>query len=871
MTIAAALGVGVAAGLCVAAAPCCAQELSNSSLTVNVQAKDGSFAIAPRATANHPVLSARGGAEIDHAWVRTNDYPRYAVTTSTFSDALGPGHQISARYSGLDGKPDLIYTLQLYDERPYATVQVEVQNHTGKTLTMQAIRSIEATSIQAMGHAVIGIDGPEPADRILSDSYSENWPELVIYDLGKGPRQMHRASWSQVIYNRQSKQSLFLGALSADRFLTLMHLAYQGTGDDAKITSYTVDATGTTEMQKENALRGDPPEDAIELSLPLGDGQSMASERVMMATGSDYHDELLAYGDAIRRLHNARVTAPNLIGWWSWTSYHMAIDEGAALANAQWLADNLKSLGYTYYFIDEGYQYARGEYTTPNARMFPDGMRALGDEVRHLGLTFGVWVAPFEVSERAWVYENHKDWLVHNADGAPIPIVRGGQGTDTVYALDATNPGAQEHLRQTYTTLTREWGARFFKFDFMDTASIEGYRYRPNTTAIEAQRIGLEFIRGVVGDDVLIDKDGSAMLPPVGLVDMGRISADTSHGFANTKGVEPGIAARFYMNRNYFLDDPDAFNLTEELPVAPAGRGGQGGRGRGGAGQGAAARGPAPPVAGGGAGAGAARGGRGMGQPAGESLSDAQAAIALAAVSGGMYEIGDDLPILGSEKDRLALVKNQGLLDMAKISRAATPIDLLSYESEDEQPSIFFLREDPRQSMLVVFNWSDQPRSHSVELADLGLAATHPFHALDVLNAGVTVNVSAGAVQLKDMPAHSVRVIKLIDSDVRPAAPTISAQVPAQASVAQIISFSAQAQESGVPALAYHWDFGDGTTADGPQARHAYTRDADYTVQLTAPGLDGMTAHQNFALKVTGTQTPGDIHENTRYKESTDR
>ena len=37
------------------------------------------------------------------------------------------------------------------------------------------------------------------------------------------------------------------------------------------------------------------------------------------------------------------------------------------------------------------------------AGLFPDGMRPLGDVVRHLGLTFGVWTAPFEVSERAWV------------------------------------------------------------------------------------------------------------------------------------------------------------------------------------------------------------------------------------------------------------------------------------------------------------------------------------------------------------------------------------------------------------------------------------------------------------------------------------
>lgn len=818
-----AVGLGLAAVQCVSST-CGAQTLTNATLSVTVKPDEGSFQVAMQAEANRQVLSARLGAQIDGQWVRSNDYPDHRATASPFNDALGAGHQIRVTCTGMPGRPDLVYTLQVYDERPYATIQVEIQNHTGKVVTVQDLRSIEA-----LGQPIVGIDGPETADRVLSDSYSEDWPRLVIYDLGSGPRQMHRAAWSQVIYNRQSKQSLFLGALSADRFVTLMHLTYRGSGNDAKIASYTVDSTGTTELQRENSLRQDPPEDAIDLSLPLNDGQSMASEPVMIATGSDYHDQLLAYGDAIRRLHNARVSTPNLMGWWSWTSYYMAINEGAALANAQWLADNLKSLGYKFFFIDEGYQYARGEYATPNARLFSDGMRAVGDEVRQLGLTFGAWVAPFEVSDRAWVYQNHKDWLVHTADGKPIPIaLTASAHGDTIYALDATNPGAQEYMRQTYTTLTREWGVRFFKFDFMDTASIEGFRYRPNTTALEAQRIGLEFLRKVVGDDVLIDKDGSPMLSPVGLVDMGRISADTSHSFQNTKAVEPGIAARFYMNRNYFLDDPDAFNLCEELPVANGARG----------------------------------------QHDGESLSDAQAAIALAAVSGGMYEIGDDLPTLGSEKDRLELVKNQDLIDMAKISRAATPIDLLSYDPEDGQPSIFVLREDRRQSMLVVFNWTEQTRSHTLRLADLGLPADGKFLATDVLDARGLVILNGSSVRLADMPRHSVRVIKLIDSRVSPEAPVLIAQVPSQAQVGKIVPFSAETQDSGVPTLWYHWDFGDGTFADGPQATHAYTRDGDFTVQLAADGLDGLAAHQTFTIAVTGTQEPGDIRQNTRYKDS---
>jgi hypothetical protein len=340
-------------------------------------------------------------------------------------------------------------------------------------------------------------------------------------------------------------------------------------------------------------------------------------------------------------------------------------------------------------------------------------------------------------------------------------------------------------------------------------------------------------------------------------VNIGRISADTSHSFQTTKAVMPGLAARFYMNRKWFLSDPDAFNVEAQVPLTrtqastTAGPGGRAGRGAGEA-----------------AGGGAGRGGRGG--PL--TLSEAETSIVSAAVSGGMYEIGDDLPILGTETDRLDLVRNQDLLTMAKISRASTPMDLLSYETEDEEPSIFFLREDARQSILSVFNWTDGPRSHTLKLADFGLAANRTYQATDVLRQGRGVSLDAGTVRLDNQEPHSVRVIKLIDSATPAEAPSIAAQVPSEAGVTQVVTFSAEAREGGVPALAYHWDFGDGVTAEGARVTHAYTHAADFTVRLTADGLDGRAAQQSFPVRVTGTiNRSSDASGNTRYVEPTGR
>jgi alpha-galactosidase len=811
------------------AVPCSAQQLTNGNLSVTVNSQDGSYKLG--SVGSPPALQGSSSALVDHAWLRSRGYPSHSVSESPFTDPLGSGRQLTVTCTGLKDSPNLVLVLQLYTQNPYGTVQVRVRNETHKAVSVQAIRSVEAT-----GDSIVNLGGQPADERILSDSFSEDWPDLVIYDLGNAPGGMHRGVGNQLIYNRATKQSLFLGALTSDRFLTLLRLKTEGKGSGANIASYTVESTGTTEIQKDyseadtlkvKSLQSD----RIELSLPLNPGEEMSSERLMFMAGPDYLGQLRAYGSAIRRLHHARVSSEIPMGWWSWTAYYGAINEGETLTTADWLSQHLKSLGYKYLQIDDGYQYARGEYATTNATQFPDGMRVVAHRILRDGLVVGLWTAPFEVSSRAWVYEHHKDWLVHNAKGQPIPLEDlWKQDFDTLYALDTTHPGAQEYLRQTYKTLVREWGVRFIKLDFMDTTAIEGYYYRPATTALEAQRIGLQVIRDAVGDDVILDKDGSPMLNPVGIVDTGRVSADTGHSFLRSKTAAPGVAARFYMNGNFFINDPDAFNVTDTYLVEHAG------------------------------------------EHSSHSLAEAQASIALSAIAGGMYEIGDDLLALNNEKDRLALVENRDLLNMSKAGRASTPVDLMSYDAEDGQPSIFLLRQSPRQNILTVFNWTDRPRSRSLSLKDLGLPANSTMVATSVMDSNATFALEGDTIRIDNQSPQSALVVKLVDTAVAKTAPTVTARVPSKSKVGETIAFSAQADPDGVPATGYHWDFGDGTISEGSKLSHCYTKAADFTVRLTVDGPDDAAYEQSFSIGVTGELKPTpELRANRRFEQSPDK
>ena len=791
-------------------------ELTNETLRVSVSAADGSYSIA--AGSGSPVLRAGVAAQVDHHWIKSSDYPKRQISQSEFNDKLGHGHEATATFTGLASQPDLTYTIRVYSDRSYGEIRVQVKNVSGHAVEVQSIRTVEA-----LGNSILDLHGNGRADRVLSDSFSEDWPPFQIYDLGKAPNDMHRAVGSQLIYNRESKESIFFGTLTADRLLTIFHLKTQP-GAKPTIASFTADCTGTTEIQATedgSGVKEGPKENLIELSLPVANGSSLDSEPLMFAAGSDYHAQLENYGAAIKELHHSRIPEDNMLGWWSWTAFYMKITEGNSFTNALWLSQHLKDLGYNWFHFDFGYGYARGDYSTPNATKFPHGMRPLTQSIAQLGLNIGIWTAPFEVGEFGSIYQNHKDWLVHNAKGDPIQVTTDEEvRSEKVFALDCTNPAAQEFLRQTYRTLVREWQVKYIKLDFMDTTSVEGYFHRPHTTALENIRIGLQVIRDAVGNDVLLDKDGSPMLTPVGIVDQGRVSQDTGHTFQRSKEALPGIAARYYMHNNFFQSDPDAFTVSQQMIEE-----------------------------------------RRMKAPL--TLSEAEVSIALSAVSGGMFEIGDDLPTVGAAADRVALLTNAELLRMAKLGRASFPVDLLSYRAEDEQPSVFVLREDSRQTVVAVFNWTEKPSSHRLSFSDLKLNAGRRYSFTDVFDSKHEVSATGDSIQL-EQPAHSVRMVKVVDASVAAAASTIQVEVPNHAKVWDDVKLSATADPKGVPALSYRWDFGDGTAEDGRRVTHSFDKPGTYIVRLKVEGMDSVSAEKEATITVNGER---EIGPPTRYEE----
>src|SRR5262249_22913746 len=142
-----------------AAAPCVGEQLVNKDISLLVDAPQGSWSIG---FPDGPViLRSRTAAEVDHHWLRSSDYPGQATRQAAFTDALGSGTELVVTCSGLREAPELIYSLRLYAQQPFATLQVSVRNTTAREVRVATLRAVEA-----VGDDILELRGPAAADRV---------------------------------------------------------------------------------------------------------------------------------------------------------------------------------------------------------------------------------------------------------------------------------------------------------------------------------------------------------------------------------------------------------------------------------------------------------------------------------------------------------------------------------------------------------------------------------------------------------------------------------------------------------------------------------------------------------------------------------
>ena len=147
-------------------------------------------------------------------------------------------------------------------------------------------------------------------------------------------------------------------------------------------------------------------------------------------------------------------------------------------------------------------------------------------------------------------------------------------------------------------------------------------------------------------------------------------------------------------------------------------------------------------------------------------------------------------------------------------------------------------------------HWTEGPRSHTLSRAELGLPENGSFTFVDVLGSQAVqpLGVSLEVTQ----PRHSVRVLKLVRTDLPLASPAVIATIPSTGEAGETIQFVARPASEIEPVLQYVWDFGDGTSATGAATGHAYTHAGKFQVRVHSIGIADSSAEQRGEVTIHG-------------------
>jgi hypothetical protein len=400
------------------------------------------------------------------------------------------------------------------------------------------------------------------------------------------------------------------------------------------------------------------------------------------------------------------------------------------LRNAQFIQDKLGSR-YPYVLIDSGWFTCRGDWAANDK--FPGGMAEMARQIHGLGLKAGLWFAPFLVDKESALLQEHPDWFVRREDGS-LYVYKQDMSAPERYVLDGSHPAVQEWLTQLFAKVVKEWGYEYLKLDFLHAGAVEGKRYDPRMTALQALREGLRAIRRGAGDAAYIQQAIGPFLAPVGILDESRVGMDTEFRLSATATTSeiPVLNwqyALWYIRNNlagYFAQG-NLFNIApgEGVRLHPW------------------------------------------------TDEEAKTFLAVYALGGSIWLAGD-LTALPEEK--VLLLTRDDVLALGKLRQAARPVDLFAKPDrwagigsmdifQDSQrltfrdlPRIWHTSEDGKH-YVGLFNWHEHRSKITLRFSDIGLDP-HAAYVVTDLWSGEKLGAYQGEITLV-LDKHAHRLLQI--------------------------------------------------------------------------------------------------------------
>jgi len=224
-------------------------------------------------------------------------------------------------------------------------------------------------------------------------------------------------------------------------------------------------------------------------AVVLAPGKTLTTPRLACAFSPDGLDGLSRVWHRYERhLAGERIHRPRKVLYNSWEATGFDVDAAGQLELAKQAAD----IGAELFVVDDGWFTGRGDDTGglgdwyPDPAAFPQGFGAFVEDIRALGLDFGLWVEPEAVSPTSRLYAEHPEWA-YRIDGRPTRLVR------NQLLLDLGRTDVQDFVIGTLDRLLTDHAVSYLKWDMNRPPTERG---RPGAGPAERLDLDAEHVAG---------------------------------------------------------------------------------------------------------------------------------------------------------------------------------------------------------------------------------------------------------------------------------------------------------------------------------------------------------------------------------------
>ncbi|MFJ5034739.1 alpha-galactosidase [Streptomyces sp. NPDC088560] len=227
-------------------------------------------------------------------------------------------------------------------------------------------------------------------------------------------------------------------------------------------------------------------------AVRLAPGTTLVTPRLACAFSPDGLDGLARVWHRYERhLTGERIDRPRKVLYNSWEATGFDVDAAGQLELAKAAAE----LGAELFVVDDGWFTGRADDTgglgdwAPDPAEFPGGFDRFIEDVRALGMDFGLWVEPEGVSPRSKLYAEHPEW-VYRIDGRPVTLVR------NQLLLDLGREDVQEFVIGTLDRLLVSHAIGYLKWDMNRPPTERGRPGHPAGPDPERQDLDAAHVAG---------------------------------------------------------------------------------------------------------------------------------------------------------------------------------------------------------------------------------------------------------------------------------------------------------------------------------------------------------------------------------------